>query len=240
MEQTVRNLIRRWSRPPLNPGQTEEYRQLCEEVASILQTQAIRIRGHNDPTFRRLAQHPEREQIIENLRAWRDVLSAALQSGDSLTDDRKLVWRALQRLGMRPNADLMDRIQGGQAIQIFSTDNLLTFVNLAFFDFIHATIDEVFTIVWNEDSTRDAKITLEALRLVFLVKTKRLRDTFVPTSLPSHTASFSFSGVSQTISVDLKVVSPLFGKGGMSSYLIIQDTKVLSREPSSPSELNSD
>lgn len=212
----------------LSPEQLTEYRELCEEVSALVDRHGKTVRPYLDTAFSRLRAHPRPELVLKCLRGYRDIILATEKDGSSPSDDRRFVWKALLQLGLRPPSDLMDSLEAGDTIQIYSTENLLMFFNLRFFEYIDATIDEIFTIVWDRDSKRDMKVTAEALRLVFLIRTRRLRKTFRPQTIPAHSATFTFSGVTQKIELELKIAAPLFGAEGMSAYLISQHTRRLS------------
>lgn len=220
-----------WSRSEvLSEEAVHEYLVLCREVAELLGGAGVRTRAGRpvepflDERALRFRRHSQARRILLNLKAYRDSLQAMVAAAEPLGDDRRMLWRAMGRLGLRPPSDLMDRLPDGKTVQIYTSDNLLVFVNLKFFDYIEATVDEIFTIVWNEDSQRELKVTFEALHLIFKIKTGLLKKVFVPRSIPPHTAVFTFSGVRQKIQVDLCLAAPLFSETRERYYLVAQDT----------------
>lgn len=214
-------------KPAVSAELIQKYKDLCERTALILAHFGKAVRPYDDETFPRLNLHPDPERVVENLSLWYQVLSDASIAGDSLLDDRRLVWRMLQKLKLTPSADMMNFLEDGDIIEIYTTDNWQIFRNLRFFDCLHITIDEVSTMIWSRDSKRKTSISLEALRLVLLIKTKQLRNTFRLTSLPKHEMTCTFSGVVQVVEINLKIAAPLFGKNGLSGYLITESAKRL-------------
>lgn len=208
----------------VNQKLLDEYKELCIQAADLLASAGKKIKPFNDDSFARLMKHDDPRRVVENLGRWVQVFSEASESGESLLDDKKLLWRMLQKLELHPTSDLFDKLRDGETICIYTTDNWLIYFNLNFFDHIYATVDEVSTIVWHKDSKRDMRVTAEALRMIFLIKTKRLKNTFQVTTIPKHSVTYVFSNVPQKVEIELLFASPLFGKNGMSAYLVTQNT----------------
>lgn len=206
----------------------KEHQNLCIRMSEVLKKAGLNFKSHSDESFQRFRMHPQPQLVLKALKATTESYEEQMASGESFDDDKKMLWRFLPKMGLRPTSDLLESIQKDVTINVYTIDNLLIFFNLDFFNHIHATIDEIFTIIWSRDSEREMKITLEAFRLIFMIKTKTLRKTFPVKTIPKHFASFTFSGVPQKIELELLTASPLFGDGGMAGYLVTQRTKRLS------------
>ncbi|MBX9768612.1 MAG: hypothetical protein K2X47_15165 [Bdellovibrionales bacterium] len=215
-------------RKPVSLLEIQEYRGLCEKTSQLLSKHGKTVRPFDDEAFPRLHNHTDPQRAIQNLGLWYEVLNETDNASESLLDDKRLVWRMIQKLKLTPTPDMMNYLEDGDTVEIYTTDNWQIFRNLRFFDFLQITIDEVATMIWSRDSKRKAAISMEALRLVLLIKTKQLRETFQISSIPKHEMSCTFSGIHQIVEIDLKIASPLFGKDGFSAYLITNRGKRLS------------
>lgn len=115
-------------------------------------------------------------------------------------------------MGYVPQSDALDYIHEGDTVEIYTTDNWQIFRNLVFFDFLDATIDEISTFYWTRDSKRNASISTEGLRLIFLIKTGMLKKTFLVQTMPPYEVSCTLSGRLQRVKIEQKMGSPLMDR----------------------------
>lgn len=214
-----------FKRPELpTPKQVSEYKKLCIEASHLLAKGGKNVPAFADENrllFRHQAAAP---RVLEILRSWVDVLAAG-SAANELHDDKKMIWRILQRLRYKPNADMLDHVDEGDTVEIYTTDNWQIYRNLKFFDYLDVSVDEICNFFWHTDSKRDTSISLEGLKIVFLLKTRQLKKTFLIQSMPLHYVTCNLSGKIQKLEISMKMASPLSDKSGVCAYIVTNKAK---------------
>lgn len=200
------------------------YQQLCERASAVLGRHGKPVEAYHDHQFSRLRSHHSPFEVITVLQNWVEVLEQAEAAKESLTDDKTLIWRMLKKLDLIPTSDMLGHLHDEDTIEIYTTDNWQIFRNLNFFDYLDATVDEISTIVWSRDSKRKVGITIEALKIVFLMKTKQLKKTLIA-KVPTHAAHLNLSGKKQAVEIQIKIVAPLFRNRQVEAYLVTNKSR---------------
>jgi len=74
-----------------------------------------------------------RRAIIEQLRHYTAILSAASKDGISLIGEKRLAWFAMRLLKLVPPSGFLDLIGDGDYFEIYNADGLQIFRNLEFY-----------------------------------------------------------------------------------------------------------
>jgi hypothetical protein len=204
-----------------------EYKKYCEICSSLLKSAGKPVEPYLNDQFEKFKNHQDPQRVFKNLKNYTELLQEAISDGDSLEDEKKLLWRMIAKLGYTPSADLLDHIEEEDTIEIYTTDNWQIYRNIKFFDYIDATVDEISTFVWSRDSKREMEVSTEAFRLLFLVKTGMLKNTFKVKTIPPHYASCELSNIKQKVKIVLKIASPLkLGKKNVAYVLTNRSERV--------------
>ncbi|HRO66880.1 MAG TPA: hypothetical protein PL182_04890, partial [Pseudobdellovibrionaceae bacterium] len=119
-----------------------EYLEICRRVSAQLTRAGLDVPAAGSQAEVRFFSHPRPRRVIDVLRAYSEVLQSQLDAGESLRDDKKLLWRMLAKLGYVPRSGVFDSIEAGDVIEVFTGDNWQIFRNMAYFDLVHITVDE--------------------------------------------------------------------------------------------------
>lgn len=203
-----------------------EFKNLCERVSVILQSSGIHTLPYLSPDVPRFQQTHDAQRILPRLRIYTEVLEAAHNAGDDLRNDSRLVWRMLRVMGYVPREDIFDRIENGDTVEIYTTDNMQVFRNLRCFECVSMTVEEIFTFKWNRDSRREGKITWKMLDIVLRFKLGILNRTIDLTDIPEHTME-ELIGKRWKVSIRLKHCSPLKQDGKVTALLVTNSSRVL-------------
>ena len=97
-----------------------------------------------------------RRAIIEQLRGYTAILSAASKDGISLIGEKRLAWFAMRLLKLVPPSGFLDLIKDGDYFEIYNADGLQIFRNLEFYKLISYTIAEIAVYRWDQLYSRAA------------------------------------------------------------------------------------
>jgi PAS domain-containing protein len=177
------------------------------ELAADEQAEAVRVLGHTLEIF--------------------DEVKTA---GGTLADTPQLIWRSLRRLNWTPKSDVFDKIEKGDVIEIYSTEHRGLFRNLAFYDLVSYSLEDVFARKWFELFKRDEKKTAEIFQFVDRI----LRDEFRETTAPGfghHLCYEMRSPARLHYKMSVKYVSPVYKEGKIAGYVAIETCEVVGKGP---------
>lgn len=216
--------------PAVTQSQVDEFRDLCERTSRAIATtgrEVVPYESHEMPRFQR---HSNFERVLETLRNYTEVLESAVAAKEDLEDSKHLVWRMIQRMGYVPKSDVFDKLEDGDTIEIYTTDNWQVFRNLRFFDFVSVTVEEMCTLVWNRDTERDLKITWDMLSFMLKIKMGFIKETTALDWIPKHNIR-ELLGKGWLISIQMKLCSPLSFNGSTVALLTANRSELIEKMP---------
>ncbi|MBX3040717.1 MAG: hypothetical protein KF789_08435 [Bdellovibrionaceae bacterium] len=221
-------MLRKWrSDNSMAQQNLPKYFEVCRTVSRQLEKAGLRVTALGPSAKARFLAHPDPNRVLQTLQTYSDVLEAQFDAGESLRDDKKLLWRMLSKMGYAPRAEAFEAIEAGDVIEVFTEDNWQIFRNMTYFDLIHITVDELATLRWSRDYKRPLAFLLSCIRLGLMFKSGMIRETQAIT-MSRHEIQLHGGGLWQKFSIKLKVISPLKKDGVTDAYIITSDPKPLS------------
>lgn len=140
--------------------------ELSTSLVEMLKTEGVKTSPYREglPHFKEL-NAKSKEIVLERLKFYHDICLEHIVDGQPLRDSQKFTWRALVKLGLTPNSDLISRIEKDDIVEIYSDDQVQLFRNLEFFDYCSYTLEDLFCIEWWKLFKRDEKISESILTL---------------------------------------------------------------------------
>jgi PAS domain-containing protein len=181
------------------------------------------------PHFSKLAAD-EQAEAVRVLGHTLEIFDEVKSAGGSLADTPQLIWRSLRRLNWTPKSDVFDKIEKGDVIEIYSTEHRGLFRNLAFYDLVSYSLEDVFARKWFELFKRDEKKTAEIFQFVDRI----LRDEFRETTAPGfgHHLCYEMSSPARLhYKMSVKYVSPVYKEGKIAGYVAIETCEVVGKGP---------
>ena len=201
-----------------NSAEPLELLELVESFNAFLQRTSLPTTLDVENVKRLAAEKPADEvrAFYERLKFFYDVCVHA--AGDSnAVDGKRLLWSAIQMLGVRPTSDLMDRIRPGDFIEIYDRNNIQVFRDFEFCRLITYTLDQVLTHTWDELYERTADLNAKIFAAVERLFTEA--QTITDLGIPTHVCNERMSGSGRSYEVTMKFFSPLF-EGRELRYLL--------------------
>ena len=146
------------------------FRERVRSFETLLELQAkIAPRPVPEPVWRDfMGLSPQRRRtIIEQLRNYTAILSAASKDGISLIGEKRLAWFAMRLLKLVPPSGFLDLIDDGDYFEIYNADGLQIFRNLEFYKLISYTIAEIAVYRWDQLYSRAAHCHSQIVELCF-------------------------------------------------------------------------
>jgi len=132
-----------------------------------------------------LLNHAQLEGMRQRIAAEIAIHAQLVVAHESLNDPKRQVWRFLQMSGLRPCADLIDKITGDCVVQIFSKDQMLLFATTKFYEVISFTLEQLFSLTWYECTMRDPLVEQKVAQAMMHSISGEMRHTTCP-QIPPH------------------------------------------------------
>ena len=162
--------------------------------------------------FSRLSAHAQ-ANIIRGITQLNQLLIAASKSGVGLTNDRRLTWFAISRLGLLPCSDAFDQIKDSDFVEIYNTEGIQIFRNLEFYQLISYSIAEITLYPWYKLYGRHTNFATQIRTEAFGKALDGRRETFRP-AIDTHESWELISRDQRRFQIWPGVISPLFDRGG--------------------------
>jgi hypothetical protein len=106
---------------------------------------SVNMQSYRDRQIPHFTQLPEelKKLILDSMMENIDLFNEMKSHGESLVDSPKLLWRSLNRLGWKPKSDIFDKMADGDIIEVYTLERMQVFRNLAFFDVVSLTLEEL-------------------------------------------------------------------------------------------------
>jgi hypothetical protein len=168
----------------------------------------------------------EKTTAVERLQFYYDLCLDQITEGQSLRDSKKFTWRALVKLGLSPQSDLLDRIGDGDVVEIYNEEQVQLFRNLEFFDICSYTIEELFCIQWWRLFQREESVSSEILKLVNDLYAKKYPNG-VASPLPQHTVLECLSRDRFKIDFFMKYIGPLYKNKQVAALICLEQAALI-------------
>jgi len=217
----------------LNPeSSTQELRlqdsftQLATHLVQLLNTAGLtKIAYLNGlPHFNELTLS-EKNTAVEHLKFYRDLCFDHVTEGQSLRDSKRLTWRALVKLGLSPGSDFLNRIECGDVVEIYNTEQVQLFRNLEFFDICSYSIEELFCVPWWRLFNRDTAVSTAIIRLVEDLYQRKFPDG-ISSPLPRHLVVEALSEDQFNIDFFMKYIGPLYQNKQIAALVCIEQAQL--------------
>lgn len=164
-----------------------EFTQLAEHYANLWKPYGIHLKAFRSakPEHFHLASAKVRAAAIGYLRFNIDVLQELIASGETPTDTKVFLWRAVKKLGLIPPSDFLNYISDEDVVELYFFDDIQAFRNYKFLELTSFTIDELLCRPWYRNVKRGWIPTLLIMRTAMQWKLGMLKET-IPWNIPVH------------------------------------------------------
>ncbi|MCB0349901.1 MAG: hypothetical protein KDD38_01885 [Bdellovibrionales bacterium] len=149
--------------------------------------------------------------IIKNFHDYYELCVECVAAGISLKDGRKMLWKLLPTLGLRPTSDLFDNLHDDHVIEVYRPDFTQVFRNIKFLELCSYPIADLYIQPWTELFDRPQQITNSIIKSI-----QKCLSTGTATScdVPVHELYERSSSMNQILKIEQGRFSPLFDKFG--------------------------
>jgi PAS domain-containing protein len=172
----------------------------------------------------------EREEVMEVLGHTLEIFEEVKSAGGTLADTPQLVWRSLRRLSWTPKSDVFDKISKSDVVEIYSTEHRGLFRNLAFYDFVSYSLEDVFARKWFDLFKREEKKTAEIFEYVNRIFQNQIRETTAP-GFGHHFCYERHSPARLHYKMSIKHLSPVFKDGKVAGIVAVETCEIVGRGP---------
>jgi len=145
---------------------------------------------------------------------------------ESLNDSPRLLWRSLKRLGWHPTSDIFDKIEKDDVIEIYTAEKHQIFRNLAFFDFISLTLEELVSLPLGVAIEFDPIVLKYINTVAQRIVDQTIRETERST-LPAYIIQEKM-GSKFRVEIQQKWLSPVFRDGRSVGVICIHRPRMIS------------
>lgn len=133
------------SQPKYDDTNDLEFVKLGDQLANHHANHGVRMRPYTSadvPHFSKVPS-PYKPLILSALRENVLLFDEMSAAGEPLIDSPRLLWRSLRRLNWTPRSDIFDKIEDGDVVELYDGAKNQIFRNLAFFNYISLTLEEI-------------------------------------------------------------------------------------------------
>ncbi len=209
-------------------GEAEVFRELALRYKEIAAKEGIRIIPFKSPemTLFQKATPEERSKAIKYLKTIVDIHEETLAAGDRAVNSRRLIWRALSKLGLVPGPDIFEHFSDEEVVLIYQENQTIIFWNLQFFRYTSLTVEQLFFSRWHEFTERAPEIQQKLIDTVMNILSGKITKNFVP-GVPGHEVQEVNTLENIRTWMEIPFGSVLTKDGAFGGFLIVQTMKVL-------------
>lgn len=133
------------SDPKFNDEPDLQFVKLGDQLSRHHASHGVRMRPYTSvdvPHFSKVPS-PYKPLILSALRENVLLFDEMAAAGEPLNDSPRLLWRSLRRLNWIPRSDIFDKIEKGDVVELYDGAKNQIFRNLAFFNYISLTLEEI-------------------------------------------------------------------------------------------------
>lgn len=209
-------------------GEAEVFRELALRYKEIAAKEGIRIIPFKSPemTLFQKATSEERSKAIKYLKTIVDIHEETLSAGDRAVNSRRLIWRALSKLGLVPGPDIFEHFSDEEVVLIYQENQTIIFWNLQFFQYTSLTVEQLFFSRWHEFTERAPEIQQKLIDTVMNILNGKITKNFVP-GVPGHEVQEVNTLENIRTWMEIPFGSVLSKDGAFGGFLIVQTMRII-------------
>ncbi len=156
----------------------------------------------------------EQEKCVNNAKLYLEICQETLKAPEPapLSNDNKLIWYALKKLGLIPTGDLFDLLDDSYVVEIYNPQGIQVFRNYRFFEISSYNFAELFIYPWHELYQRDASIDAHIFEYSKDIFSGAVKSTVNVTEIPRHNIKELFSPEKKKLEMQQRYFAPLKSK----------------------------
>jgi hypothetical protein len=212
-----------------------KFRLLVEGFASILHDEGIAIEPYVGDFPRQFCSLDGDQQgaVLSSFERYLQVCAETIASGYHLKSDRQLLWQSLKNFGLCPTSDMMEHIEDGDLIEIYTNTGIQIFRNARLFPHCSYSLDDLLCKPWWQLFRRDQAVTDEILAMTRDLYSGRNPNTQIYTMAPFYLEEVESPRLYRCL-VQNKIMSPLRDKQDSSSIAGVTVAKILESASMAP------
>lgn len=214
-----------FSSKPIVPTEAEkaDLKKACVDIARHLKNAGYDTEAFSSD-LRPLPKDFSRR--LEVLKIFAEVLEDH-QKSPVPSNHKELMWKFFARMRYCPTADILDRIEDDDCIEVYDNAGVQIFRNLKYFGVVSFSVEDLVSMSWKREYKRKRKIMLSLLDLSFRFATGRFHDTYDCSKIPIHEVQ-EMIAKRYLIELNLKWISPLKQNGKCVGLIAISRARRLS------------
>lgn len=205
-------------------GVTRQFFDAAERLVALMERVGIRVRAFagTGPRWFSVLEESAKKRHADDLARYVAVCEEVAGGGISLRDDQQMLWKMLQKLGVRPPADLLDWLGEGDVVEVYDAqDWVQIYRNWRFFELCSYTLDDLAGRPWQELYEREPGIHERVAEFAEKACSQKTR-TVIPCDVPVHTQVEVDTEAKIRATIQNKAMAPLFDrKGGVAAFVSI-------------------
>lgn len=197
-------------------GEAAEFKRLAVEYCQLVNQFGFNVKPFRNTASLQFEKCTPKQKLraITYLDINIHLLNESVASGENPLNSAQLLWRALKKIKGTPEADLFDKIEAEDVVEVYLDDHIQIFRNLQFFNYTSFTIDELLCGTWYKLYQRDVITKLKMFKMSIRILAGKLKKT-TPWNVPEHIFLEVNSQENLKHSLLLKYLSPLTNHGKM-------------------------
>jgi hypothetical protein len=204
------------------PQIISEFKETIDSFCAQFSAIGFQIPGYRGGDVHIFANSTLAQQVsaLANLRNYVSIYGGALEEKITPANEARLLWYSLHKWGYRPTSDLFDKIEMGDFIEVYNTDNIQVHRSFNFFQLSSYTLEEIFLTSWADLYERDSRIEKGILRIVHDIFTEKQRGT-VYSGLDIHYLREAKSEEKRVYKASHNIFSPLKDFTGRQTAFVV-------------------
>lgn len=128
-----------------NLSNLERFRSAVERFCELAQTEGIPVRAYdgNSPSHFAALSEEAQAKVLHHFEPYVETCEQSILHRESLLFGKQFLWRVFQKLGLHPSSALLDRIEDGDIVEIYTASYVQVFRSLSFFPICSYTLDDL-------------------------------------------------------------------------------------------------
>jgi len=211
-------------------GAESEFRHIADQICAIADKYQVKIRGYHSselPHFRALPQ-ARQETVLLRLKAFLGSMEVTESMGERLDSQKRALWCGLSALGLVPPSELFSRIDdNSEIIEIYNLEGFQVWRNFNYFDVCSYTLEEIYSIDWNDLYLRSDEKTEECRQKITALLTGQTPDLF-DANVENHEITELCSQYRFVVEARHGILCRLKDKGGqLAAWVVVSKGRVL-------------
>ncbi|MGZ3688687.1 MAG: hypothetical protein ACXVBW_10320, partial [Bdellovibrionota bacterium] len=207
------------------PDRISRFRELCDLYSDFVRAENIRVRPYESeelPEFSSLSLDRQ-DNAIASITADLEDFESMRAEGHRLRDSSKLLWRALNRMGLVPQSDVFDKIGEEDIVEVYLIDQRgqnQVFRSLIYLQYCSYTVEQMVALDWRFSAKREEKYTNQITAAVIDIMSGKIQQTFDPGIDAHHVQEVDSPGLNEVM-VKIKYLSPVRSKGAAAGGIAV-------------------